>query len=952
MAIQVLKTFLFKTFGVQETEIRKTLLMQVNLFLIICASLIVKPIANGLFLAKFGIEQLPVAYLFVALIAGAVSLLYTRVLQRHSVVRIFGLTFVVSIFCLIIFGVALSLHILEGLFLYLLYIWIAIFALVSASQFWIVANFVFSAREAKRLFGLIGAGGIAGAIFGGYLTSFLANFLGSEYLLFLCALLLMACIPITMKVWKEHVESAQSPFERSRPTEFVASHPFLLIRKSRQLSFMAGIAFVSVLVAKLVDYQFSGLAVAAIDDPDALTAFFGFWFSTFNVISLLLQLFVTRKVVGTFGVGTALFFLPGALLLSAAFLLVFPELLLAAIFLKMTESSLKQSVHRAAMELLILPIPAQIKNQTKTFIDVFVDSVATGCTGLLLIFIVQGMDLPVWVVTAVIIVLGILWLRLAQRLRKEYVRTFSRRIEEASDLPSRRTKDAFDFSRASVLEGLRNVLKSGTETQMLYVLQKLLELKEDRLFAEVTALLDHPSDAVKVAALRYLNIFRKQSSALNTKIEPLMFSQSQDVKIQAFEYLIGHTLEQRTIIMDKYLNDPDYRVRVAAMVCLSMESGRNPDLKQSFGLEQLIGERYGWLAEVADPEEKRVRLQAILQAMGYARIPRFYPVIAEYLDHPDVAIFQAACAAAGHSSDAYFVPVLIHLLAEDGSKEAAIEALAQYGNGIIGSFRAYLESAENIPLVVRCFPAVAGQIPTRESLEFCFTLLTHEDAEVRSEAIQALNVLKQRYPDYRVDRSRTVNEIRKEAHLYQDTLSILYAQIRAGEREAALIEEANPLRQARQKLITLLEKKLDADLETIFQLLGLHYAENEFASVYKALKDDTHERRSDALEFLENLMEPNLKKILMPILEVASWESITEEMIRKMKIRVPGEYQCYKMILQGRNRRLKEAVLQLFRYLRNTDYNTLIDMAHRDADPRLRDYALKTWELINEESPL
>ena len=53
---------------------------------------------------------------------------------------------------------------------------------------------------------------------------------------------------------------------------------------------LAGIVGVSVMVAKLVDYQFGGLAAASIYNPEELTAFFGFWFSTFNLLSLLLQL--------------------------------------------------------------------------------------------------------------------------------------------------------------------------------------------------------------------------------------------------------------------------------------------------------------------------------------------------------------------------------------------------------------------------------------------------------------------------------------------------------------------------------------------------------------------------------------------------------------------------------------------------------------------------------------
>jgi AAA family ATP:ADP antiporter len=175
---------------------------------------------------------------------------------------------------------------------------------------------------------------------------------------------------------------------------------------------------------------------------------------------------------------------------------------------------------------------------------------------------------------------------------------------------------------------------------------------------------------------------------------------------------------------------------------------------------------------------------------------------------------------------------------------------------------------------------------------------------------------------------------------------VLYIQIQAAERDVNTTPESSQVQQSRQKLINLLERKLDTDLETIFQLLGLHYATEEILAVYKVLRSDARDTRSDALEFLENLMEPNLKRMLMPIIESAMWESITEDAIRKMKIRIPDEYSCYKMILHGEHTRLKQAVLNLFRQLQDPRYLSLVELAIRDRDRRLSEYAMKTRDFI------
>ncbi|MEO6130971.1 MAG: Npt1/Npt2 family nucleotide transporter [Saprospiraceae bacterium] len=938
--MEILKTYLYKLLGVQKGEVRKVLLMQVGIFLIICASLIVKPIANGLFLTRFGASNLPIAFILVAIVAGVVSALYTRALKRYSVIRIFRLTFIVFIAFLLLFAVALVLKVFEGPVLYMLYIWISIFALVSASQFWIIANFIFNVREAKRLFGLLGAGAISGAIFGGYLTSILTNFVSSKYLLFLCAAILMVCIPIMEMVWKNHVLTIRSATEKKERTKFVSDHPFLLIRKSKHLLYLTAIVFTSVLVAKLIDFQFANIAVKQIVDPDKLTSFFGFWFSTFNVISLLLQIFLTRKVFDWFGVGSSLFFLPAFILIGATFLLLFPEVMFAVIFLKMVDGSLKQSVNKASMELLYLPIPIQIKNHTKIFIDVFVDSIATGFTGLLLIFVIRGLAMPSWVVTIMIIMFGLVWIRLAFKVRQEYVKIFSSRIEEAIGLSVKKSKDYIDLSVLSI-QGMRKILKNGSKQHVLAVIRKLREEKEERLYPDVISLLHHPDDDVTVEVLRYMHVFPRSRADISEHVDRLMVNRGQQVKIEIFEFLLNMNVGNREEITKKYLNDEDYEIRTATLVSLIKASKTNKELSDEFQLPELISEWFKELENIPDPVERKIRLQGSLLAMGYAKLPEFFPVISKHLAHPDHDVSQSAFIAAGKTANRLFVPELISFLSEREKRKVAIDALTLYGRGIIHSLREQMGNAELPSDIAKHFAAVAEGIPSRESVEFCFELLSHEDPEVRHEAINALNTLKRSYPNFKNIRINTLNEIQREVRIYHDTLSILYAQLLASERETEDHEDMTPMHTAREKLIDLIEKKMDADLENIFHLLGLHYAFQEMPAVYKVLRSDVRETRADALEFLENLLDPRLKKELMPIVEAVTWESITDDAIQKLDIHIPGDNACFKMILQGHHSKLKMAVIQLLHQIHDEKYLPLIEMAIGDSEPAVRDYAIK-----------
>ncbi len=355
---EALKFFLLKSFDIHHGEMQRALLMQFNIFLIISTLLIVKPTVNGLFLSTFGVEALPNAFILVAIVAAVVSSLYSRILMKVSLYKISIAVLVGSAFSLLLFGLFFQFQFFESGILYLFYIWVAIFGLLATSQFWVMANLVFNPREAKRLFGFIGAGAIAGGIFGGYLTSVLAQFISSESLPFVGAGLMIICVPVTQRIWKKYVADIHTPFQQKKNIqgEKEFQHPLRLILQSKHLTYLASIVGVSVMVAKLVDYQFGGIASRLIPDPDELTAFFGFWLATFSLISLLNQLFLTHRVVGTFGVGISLFFLPIIILIAVLFLLLMPELLMAAVFLKMADGGLKQSINKAAMELLIMPI--------------------------------------------------------------------------------------------------------------------------------------------------------------------------------------------------------------------------------------------------------------------------------------------------------------------------------------------------------------------------------------------------------------------------------------------------------------------------------------------------------------------------------------------------------------------------------------------------------------------
>src|SRR5205823_4313391 len=144
---------------------------------------------------------------------------------------------------------------------YIFYVWVSIFGAVTASQFWLLANYAFNAREARRLFGWLALGGILGGIFGGTATRIiaLAPRFGTESLLAVVAALLVISFIIVRRVVHivpAHVRESVDAHSGDAILDGDASptQVFGMVRQSRHLSLLMVVLTLSVIVEALIDY--------------------------------------------------------------------------------------------------------------------------------------------------------------------------------------------------------------------------------------------------------------------------------------------------------------------------------------------------------------------------------------------------------------------------------------------------------------------------------------------------------------------------------------------------------------------------------------------------------------------------------------------------------------------------------------------------------------------------
>tara|TARA_R110000796_G_scaffold35017_3_gene90074 strand:+ start:34848 stop:37661 length:2814 start_codon:yes stop_codon:yes gene_type:complete len=922
-----------RTFDIREGEFKISFLMLAYIFLIIASLLIIKPTVNALFLSQLGVENLPIAFLLVAVIAMFSSYFYSKALANSSLKIIIKFTLLTSIFLIVLLAILLRFNFLNKWMLFFFYVWVAIHAVLSASQFWVMANLVYNPREAKRLFGFIGSGAILGGIFGGYLTSLLAPLIGNENVIFIAAIFLAFCIPILSKIWKERVIVLNN-FKRKKRTSIREDRSIILIKNSKHLTYLAGIVGVSVIVAKLVDYLFSDFASSIIKDPDELTAFFAFWFSTFNLLSLLVQLFFTQKVVGIWGVGFSLMLLPFGIFLGGILFFILPELSVI-IFIKAVDGTLKQSIHKSATELLALPLPFDLKNKTKSFIDVVVDSVATGLAGFILIFAVQGLDLPTMFITGIIILFVGVWGFFIYKVRKEYFQTFRENLAEMANVkPKENQKN--NTKNFSAVDGMKSVFKTGTESQILFMLGKLQEINDKRFLNDVQELLSHPSLKVRTAAIQ--NLYFLNNSSITSKVTDLLNSNDEELLVATLAYLLLHASKQEEIVFNSYLDDEKPLLAATALLCLARESRDNYSLRETYCLKDRIDKEIDYVSAHIDDFE---RLKLLLKIIGWANLPEYYYIIQKYLKHQNEEVKEVAIKASGLTINPDFIIPLVNFLPKKKTRKLVIESLLNFGNQllptllkIVNEEKITLETARFIPLVLKAFN-------TQEAVRYLFHLLENKDLGIRLEAIRALSDLKTESPNLTFNKTKVVASIFEECRLYHTTLSAMHTQIiisyrnRKKTKEAISIEE----RDARASLLELLERRLDAGLERIFKLLGLKYKQNDIEIAYAGLVSDKQEARANAIEFLDNLLSGELKKKLLPIIESSAIDVTSEEVIHQFKQKIPTEIECFKMLLDANDQKLKLAVFYLIGKQKDKKYIPLIQKYSTSEDYKVKTFA-------------
>jgi AAA family ATP:ADP antiporter len=255
------------------------------------------------------------------------------------------------------------------------FIWTSVYNLFVVSVFWSFMADIFRHEQGARLFGFIAAGGSAGALAGPLLTTWLVKPLGTTHLLLVSALLLEACVQCVGALHRWSL-SAQPEGGRDRTAaqqplggDFASG-----IRVVFRSPFLLGIcAYVLLLTATATFLYFeqAQIVLRASGDPRVRTALFARIDLVVNVLTLLLQGFVTGRLIRSFGVRAGLGLLPVLTALGFVALALAPTLLLLTVVQGVRRAA-HFGIERPTREILFIDVDREQKYKSKNFIDTVV----------------------------------------------------------------------------------------------------------------------------------------------------------------------------------------------------------------------------------------------------------------------------------------------------------------------------------------------------------------------------------------------------------------------------------------------------------------------------------------------------------------------------------------------------------------------------------------------------
>jgi len=503
-------------FSVRREDRRNLIVGFVGLLAIMSAHSVMETARDTLFLTSLPATELPRAYLAIALLAILELKVHERVLpyvpDRRSLLA-------ASLF----FGSVITLGfwaLLDDLGAWApfgFYVWTGLLITVVLIEFWLLLDDAVTVTQAKRIFPLIAAGGVIGAMLGSALSEAVLRFASPTALVLVAAAILVAASAAALS-WRsgdaQHAHGSDGP------------PPLGWLLGDGYLSRVLGLVALGTIALTIVDFVFKS-TVADNIAPESLGLFFARFYLGLNSVALLVQVAGAGWLLRSFGAHRSSALLPFLVFGGAVGVVAGPALPFA-VALKAVDGSLRHTLYRSAVEVLYLPLESRRREQAKAIVEVFGHRVGQALASVLIIGGV-ALGLSTRQLGFVLLFLAAGWFAAILSTRRRYVDQFRARLRQGV-IDTNLELDELD--RHSI-DALLNALNSDQDEEVLTA----IEIFDSHGRADLmpVLVLYHPSPTVR---RRALEAFADASDSRFVSVARRMLSDDDpDIRISALRAL-------------------------------------------------------------------------------------------------------------------------------------------------------------------------------------------------------------------------------------------------------------------------------------------------------------------------------------------------------------------------------------------------------------------------------
>ena len=806
----------------------------------------VKIATNALFLARRDPRDLPYLYLATAFVIALVSTVVARRLThrsakpvlRGSLIWVSGALVVLSMLAAFDLGISLS----------VLYVLGEAYATALSVLFWTRLGEVFDVRAQKRVFGVISAAGMGGAVVAGVLARLLAGVVPSVTWCFVAAAVLLAVRPLL------GAETVTAPVRRERVGYLMG------VRYGAQFTYPRAVAGLVLLISvqtAAIDFVFrTGSHRSSAGNEVEMAALFGVLNAVVGALAILFQSTLTSALMRRIGVFAYLAIVPVACVFAAGAALAWPGTLAPLFVLKVFEMMGSFSLYQPGLQLLYNPMPDQVRGSVRAFIDGTVKKVGGAVGGVVLL--VVGAQLADRDLLLLVVAAGLLLLISIRLLRPLYVDALERKLggREQAKLV------AVDASDRSTRASLVKALSDGNEQQALTAIAVLSEEPGFDFERHIGKLVSHPAEAVRLAAIGLIE--RSPQQAYAPFLESVVVAPGRHPRASAARALMLVDPDRARAVLEPILRraaqtEDRALVAAAAVALLGQDggaAGRSPvpgrggrasdpgtgvaPEARGRSIEALAESAIVSMVERAlagSPSDRR-ELANVLAMIGPGP---FAGHLVALLRDPHPGVQAAAVDAAIKAPDPALPVVLAELLAHRRLGRRVRVALAAQGDLAVPVLARILDD-RRVDVGTRVqVPRVLREIATPEAVRAMLYSNKDDDAYLRYVIIEELGRIRRRHPHTTFERAHTEAAAVRRLVAYASYRPIA-ADLAAAPAEYGLLHRA-------------VHDRMRQNLEAGLRVLGLLHDPQTMENVHAGLLREEPAARSDALEVLDVAME-------------------------------------------------------------------------------------------------